>query len=86
MKRFQFTCSAFQDDSLVSMPGFSHRSQPFKVRVCWYPFEEWFIKAWVYARNRRHAVKQLERNGIANVRDLDEGKLDKNCPKAFANL
>lgn len=74
MKLFSFSTAAFCDDQLVEMAGFSHRSQPFKKRVNWYPFEEWTILVWLYARNRRHAIKQLLKAGRNDVRDLDDGR------------
>lgn len=80
MKLFTFTCAAFNDDALVSMRGFSHRGQPFKERVCWYPFEEWKVRAWLYAANRRDATRQLERAGVVDVRDLDGGRRVVNVP------
>lgn len=75
MKAKLFTCtaSAFTDESLTEMPGFSHRSQPSQARVYWYPFEEWRVKVYLFARNRSHAVKQLRHT--AAVRDLDDGSL-----------
>ncbi len=74
MKLFAFTTAAFCDDALVDMPGFSHRSQPFKTRVNWYPFEEWRVRVWLYAKNRTHAVRQLLKAGRNDVRDLDSGQ------------
>ena len=71
MKLFSFRCPAFQDDTLCIVPGFSHRSQPEITRVLWYPFKEWWVRGWIYARNRSHAVKQLRY--VGNVRDLDGG-------------
>ncbi len=81
-KLFSGKCSAFTDDALCEMPGFSHRSQPEKVRVCWYPFEEWFVRFQVFARNRSHAIRQLRH--VGNVRDLDDGTL-RECPDCIAN-
>lgn len=88
MKLFSFTTAAFCDDSLVSMPGFSHRSQPFKIRVTWYPFEEWRVRVWLYAPHRRHATKQLLRAGRADVRDLNDGTkcTGAKAPKFVATL
>jgi hypothetical protein len=79
MKLFSFTCPAFGDDRLVEMRGFSHRSQPFKIQVTWYPFEEWYVKAHLYAKNRREAVRQLTRAGV-NARDLTDGRTVKEHP------
>lgn len=73
MKLFTCTTGAFSDEALVEMRGFSHRSQPFKVRVSWYPFEQWTVRVYLYARNRSDAVKQLLRAGLSDVRDLDGG-------------
>ncbi len=83
MKLFSGRCSAFSDESLCLMPGFSHRSQPEKVRVCWYPFEEHMVRFWVFARNRSHALKQLRH--VANVRDLDSG-IPSNAPESILKL
>jgi len=74
MKLFSCTTGDLCDEHLVEMPGFSHRSQPFKVRVSWYPFEDYKVRVWFYARNRSHAVKQLVNiAGRKDVRDLDSG-------------
>ena len=73
-KLFTFTTSAFRDDSLIAMPGFSHRSQPFKTLVTWYPFEEWKVRVYLYARNRSHACRQLLRAGCNDARDLNDGQ------------
>ena len=73
MKCFSFTTAAFCDEDLVDMPGFSHRSQPFKRTCTWYPFEEWRVRVWLFAKNRSTAGKQLLRVGRNDVRDLDDG-------------
>ena len=75
MKLFTCTVSAFSDDALVGMPGFSHRGQPEKSRVSWYPFEEWRVRVHLFARHRSHACAQLTRAGAPNVRDLDSGRV-----------
>lgn len=72
MKLFTCVASAFSDEALCSMPGFSHRSQPENVRVSWYPFEEWKVRVYLYAKNRREALKQLR--DVAGVRDLNDGQ------------
>ena len=74
LRLFTFKTGAFSDESLVEMPGFSHRSQPFKQHVTWYPFEEWFVTVYLYAQNRSHAVRQLLKVGRNDVRDLDGGR------------
>ncbi len=71
LKLFSFTCTHFQDDELCSIPGFSHRSQPEKVRTYSYPFEEYRVRVWLYARHRTHAVKLCRH--IANISSLDGG-------------
>ena len=88
MKLFSFTTGAFSDDALIDMPGFSHRSQPFKVRVSWYPFEEYKVRVWLYARNRTQAIRQLLKAGRNDVRDLNEGTTvtKDNAPKFIATL
>jgi len=85
IRRYTCTTGAFSDDSLVEMPGFSHRSQPFKVRTYHYPFEEWTVRVWLYARNRSHAIRQLLKVGRNDVRDLDGGNRCE-VPKCMANL
>lgn len=82
-KLFSCTTNAFQDDNLCEMPGFSHRSQPTKQRTYSYPFEEWKVKVWLFARNRSHAVKQLRH--CAEVRDLDGGT-SREAPACIAKL
>ena len=73
MKLFTFRCSAFADETLVELPGFSHRSQPEKVRTSWYPFEEWTVKAYLFAKNRTMAAKFAAR--VSGCRDLDGGRV-----------
>lgn len=72
-KLFRFTTRAFNDDALVSMPGFEFRGQPFKLNVHWYPFEEWMVVAHIRAKNRREASKQIERAAVY-CRDLSDGQ------------
>ena len=83
LKMFHCTASAFQDENLIDMPGFSHRSQPKKRKSYSYPFEEYFTDVWIYAKNRSHAVKQLRI--VANVRDLDSGSRAKEVPAFIQN-
>lgn len=64
------------------MAGFSHRSQPEQVRVTWYPFQEWRVRVYFYARNRRDASKQLR--NVCGVRDLDDGKRGHWIPATIA--
>lgn len=76
MKLFSFTCDWPSDESLCEMQGFSHRGQPYKERVFYYPFEQWKVRAYLRAKHRRDATKQLR--FVPNVRDLDGGKIYKN--------
>jgi rhodanese-related sulfurtransferase len=62
-KLFEATAREGQDNQLVQMPGFSHRSEPKDGR----------IKFYFYAEHRRHAAQQIVIAGIAEVRDLDGG-------------
>jgi len=85
LKTFTATVSAFVDDCLVSMPGFSHRGQPFKVQTFMYPFEERKVKAHFFAPNRTKALRQLSRVGVHDIRDLDGGVMA-NVPNCIQQL
>lgn len=70
MKLFTFTCRAFQDDELCGLVEW--RGQPFKIATFAYPFEEWTVKAWIKAPNRRAAIHALRH--VREVRNLDGGR------------
>lgn len=67
LKLFSFTTKANCDDSLVSIPSFEFRSQPFQSG------DDWFVRAHIKAYNRREAVKLINRAGLY-CRDLNDGK------------
>ena len=79
MKTFSATiltnCPEFALENAVALPGWSHAdgSGWQKIRVGWYPFEEWSRKIYLRAKHRTDAAKQLDRAGL-HTRDLDGGR------------
>jgi hypothetical protein len=81
---FKGTVSAF-NEQVIEQPGFSHWSAPFKIRVYWYPWEEWRRTAYVFAKNRTKAVRAFMRAGSSEVRDVSiAGRYE--CPASIAKV
>jgi hypothetical protein len=90
MKLQLFTATAFLcGDDVPDVRGVSHWGAEEKIRVLWYPFEEYVRKVYFFAPHRRGAARQLESAGV-RVRDLTDGQtsslLCDSIKRQFASL
>ncbi len=59
-------------DRALTLPGWSHWGQPFDVQVSWYPWKEAARTVYFYAKNRREALKQLDRRDLTLRKPLSD--------------
>ena len=56
----------------ISLPGWSHWSQPFDIHVPWYPWKEAARTVYFKAKHRREALKQLDRRDLVCRKPLSD--------------
>lgn len=73
MKLFTARLMTMDIEAAINLKGWSHCGEVEKIRVSWYPFEEYTRKIYFHALHRRDAAKQCERLCLP-IRDLNDGQ------------
>ena len=73
MRLFTARLMTMDIETVINLPGWSHCGPVEKIRVSWYPFEEYTRKIYFHAESRTKAAKACERLCLP-IRDLNDGQ------------